>query len=506
MKRFFASLALLAALLLPVVASAQFFGTSTGTSTATTTPPIPAPHCMISTNTSIVDLGGTVNLSWDSQYADSGTITDLGSVPPRGTQGVIPTPPVTTYFGTFWGPGGTTTCSVIIGVNTGSGSGGGFGGGGLGTWTGGYEANGTYDGTGPYNSTGVYVGTNPYTGGGTSGGGSGSGSSGSSIPTQAIGALVPCSGADDCQFCSLAKLSQNIINFLVGLSIPLAAGLLAWAGLLYFSSSVSPGNIERAKKILMMAALGFFITISAWLVVQTLLKIILNQGVQQYRDWNTVQCVSNRQVRTDINALLNSIPALSSYPAPAGNLSSGYGPGNSSPYGDGSGSGTGISCDSSGSCYDRGGNILNGPGSDLTCDAALGCFNKDGTAYVPPGGYSVADAAQKYYRTDTSGGPDNGNLACAWAVNQILQADGYATIDGNSVAAMEQAIQNGRGAGESQWEAQPGDLIFYGGYSHVGICMNVGCTETLSNSSSHSTFTNTMGPTPGSRFYHINQY
>src|SRR3990167_4212191 len=72
------------------------------------------------------------------------------------------------------------------------------------------------------------------------------------IPFIAEAALVPCGqgstnnvsvgigGSLSCDLCSLGELVQNIINFLLGLSVPIAAGLFAWAGILYFSSRGVP--------------------------------------------------------------------------------------------------------------------------------------------------------------------------------------------------------------------------------------------------------------------------
>jgi cell wall-associated NlpC family hydrolase len=73
---------------------------------------------------------------------------------------------------------------------------------------------------------------------------------------------------------------------------------------------------------------------------------------------------------------------------------------------------------------------------------------------------------------------------------------------------MESILKNpdsGRGVPVDQSVAQPGDLVFFGGLSHVGVCANVGCTETLSNSSSQARFAAyNIVPAQGSRFSHVN--
>src|SRR3989344_7652010 len=91
---------------------------------ATTTPQVWRPVCTINASSQSVRLGGTVNLTWSSQYATAGTITSLGSVALYGSQGVIPTGEGTTYVGTFTGPGGTGTCSVRVSIILNDGGGG----------------------------------------------------------------------------------------------------------------------------------------------------------------------------------------------------------------------------------------------------------------------------------------------------------------------------------------------------------------------------------------------
>src|SRR3989338_3003819 len=93
---------------------------------ATTTPTSPRPTCVLSASRGSVELGKTVNLSWQSQYATQGFITSIGTVGTAGTQGVIPTGSGTTYIGTFTGPGGAGTCSIAISIIQPNG-GGGFG-------------------------------------------------------------------------------------------------------------------------------------------------------------------------------------------------------------------------------------------------------------------------------------------------------------------------------------------------------------------------------------------
>lgn len=100
----------------------------------------------------------------------------------------------------------------------------------------------------------------------------------------------------------------------------------------------------------------------------------------------------------------------------------------------------------------------------------------------------ICAAANSYQGASTAAGPSDGRLACAWAVNNVLRNAGYSAIGGNAVSGMESALRGGRGTLVSQAQATCGDIVIEAGDSHVGICMNDGCTSVISNSSSKATF------------------
>jgi hypothetical protein len=102
----------------------------------------------------------------------------------------------------------------------------------------------------------------------------------------------------------------------------------------------------------------------------------------------------------------------------------------------------------------------------------------------------IYNAARAYENSNTSGGPNNGRLACAWAVNNVIRNAGYQPVNGNAVRSMESALQSGRGEQIDKSEAVAGDLVIQtgSGGNHVGICLNSGCSSVLSNSSSRASF------------------
>ncbi len=276
-----------------------------------------APSCSLSANPSSVVPGGTANLYWNSTGATSCSITSISNCStPSGIQGVIPTGNGTTYTGTFTGPGGTATCSVRVDVvqstggyyySTGgtSDTTGGASGGTGGTIQGGSNQSKTptvqYGSTGGAGGTTQPAGTvtNPtYPSLGTvqagqttqapaSSGGSGTG-------------LVPCSGLD-CQFCNLAELIQNIINWVLGISIPIAMALFAYAGFLYATSGGSSESVGKAKGVFSTVGMGFLLALGGWLIINTLLNIILASGPYKQGSWFSISCVAQESRLTNAN-------------------------------------------------------------------------------------------------------------------------------------------------------------------------------------------------------------
>ncbi len=245
----------------------------------------PPPTCTITITPSTIPVGKTVTVSWRSTNATGGTITHIGEVAPNAEVNLLPNAASQTVFvGTFVGAGGSATCSATLTVSvaargtTGS--------------VGSYNTGGTY-GPGDIYSTGDGYSINPSSFSTQPKGGSfsqtpGTVSSGAQSTGGGSGFLVPCgtaSGVDNatsCNICSLATLTQNLINFLIMLSIPLSAALFAWAGILYFTSAANPGNISKAHKIFTSVFIGFAIALSGYLIVQTILNAFLNPSFKDF--------------------------------------------------------------------------------------------------------------------------------------------------------------------------------------------------------------------------------
>ena len=98
--------------------------------------------------------------------------------------------------------------------------------------------------------------------------------------------IVPCTGTD-CDFCSLIQLADNIIDYLIGLLAVLAAIMFAWAGFLMITAAGDTGKISRAKEIFTNVMIGVIITLAAWLIVDTVMKLLVNE---EFGFWNKITC------------------------------------------------------------------------------------------------------------------------------------------------------------------------------------------------------------------------
>jgi hypothetical protein len=144
------------------------------------------------------------------------------------------------------------------------------------------------------------------------------------VPLAAMAAIVPCGGAEgivgqssvgvgqgqslSCDLCSFGQLIQNLINFLLGLSVPLAAGLFAWAGILYFSSRGVPAQIERAHKIFRSVVIGFVIAVAAWTMVQAVVTTLFNKSIFLGASWSSLDCSYGRAARAStVNKSLTQV-------------------------------------------------------------------------------------------------------------------------------------------------------------------------------------------------------
>lgn len=258
--------------------------------------PNPQPTCFINVKPSSINVGGSATVTWTSTNATVGAITNIGNVGPSGSINLLPSNlGPTTYYGAFTGPGGTANCQATVGLNTAIGS-----------------PSATTQTIDP--TTGLPVTTSsplPPANSGTAGGTG----SGGLVPCGSLGFVAGSPSHDTstgCEACDLATLIQNIINFAIGISIPIAAALFAWAGVLFFTAADNTSKLTQAKQIFKNAFIGFLIAICAWIIINTLLTVLFSSSSTiTPGSWFTIQCApeQTRPTSTTINQILGQLPS-----------------------------------------------------------------------------------------------------------------------------------------------------------------------------------------------------
>lgn len=90
-----------------------------------------------------------------------------------------------------------------------------------------------------------------------------------------------------CGFGGVLAIIQNVVNFIIALSIIVATIIIAWAGGLYMLSATNPESRSMANKMLINAAVGLVIVLSAWLIVDFVMKTLYDNG-SEFGPWNTI--------------------------------------------------------------------------------------------------------------------------------------------------------------------------------------------------------------------------
>lgn len=239
---------------------------------------------------------------------------------------------------------------------------------------------------------------------------------------------------------------RGLVQIAITIGVVVAVLALVYAGFTWVTSPINSEGRSRAKNMLINVAIGLVIVLAAYLIVDYLMSRLYNPNATYtggvLGPWNAIlgdnagaPCIQE----TNPKAIANPVGAIV-------------------------------------------GGTINGQPTG----------NPPAAGTIPA---AVCSAAAAYQGASTAAGPDGGNKACAWAVNNVLSKAGVGSLDGASVSGMESALQSGRGVAVAQSAANCGDIVVEGSDSHVGICLNSGCTQVISNSSSHASFTWISGPT-----------
>ena len=120
----------------------------------------------------------------------------------------------------------------------------------------------------------------------------------------------PCGAGGALQFV------QNVMNALVSFGILICVLVVVFAGFLWILTPTNPESHSQAKKVLTNAVIGFIIILSAWLVVDFVMKLLYD-GESTFGPWNEIltlggdACIEARDVKPLFSGDIVSAPGLS---------------------------------------------------------------------------------------------------------------------------------------------------------------------------------------------------
>lgn len=126
-----------------------------------------------------------------------------------------------------------------------------------------------------------------------------------------FGPIVPeACRACPCGFAGVMQIIQNLMNFGISISIIIATLIVAWAGFMYITSSANPEGRSTANKMLMNAIIGLLIVLSAWLIVDFVMKSLYGG---QFGPWNSIlqggdQCIVEKPNKPLFSGNIFAIP------------------------------------------------------------------------------------------------------------------------------------------------------------------------------------------------------
>jgi hypothetical protein len=108
-----------------------------------------------------------------------------------------------------------------------------------------------------------------------------------------------CSGPD-CSSCNLVNLANGLITWLIGFLFIIFAIIMAYAGFGLVTSGGNHHELDEAKNRFVNALIGLIIVLSAWLIVDTIMRGLVgregregqipNGQVSGWLYWSTVEC------------------------------------------------------------------------------------------------------------------------------------------------------------------------------------------------------------------------
>ena len=89
-------------------------------------------------------------------------------------------------------------------------------------------------------------------------------------------------------FAGVLQLIQNVMNAAISFGVVISVLVIAFAGILGILTPTNPENHSQAKKVLTNAVIGLLIILSAWLIVDFVMKMLYNPDAPGLGPWNKI--------------------------------------------------------------------------------------------------------------------------------------------------------------------------------------------------------------------------
>lgn len=89
-------------------------------------------------------------------------------------------------------------------------------------------------------------------------------------------------------FGAIMQIAQNLLGAAIAFGVLIFVIMMAWGGFLLITSPVNPEAKSTARKMLGNAAIGLLITMSAWLIVDFVMKSLYNPTKSGFGPWNSI--------------------------------------------------------------------------------------------------------------------------------------------------------------------------------------------------------------------------
>ena len=112
------------------------------------------------------------------------------------------------------------------------------------------------------------------------------------------GELVSCKDGGACTFCDLLDTVYNIVRWVTGIALLIAVILLMYAGYRIVSSRGDVNMVTQGRTLIGNVAVGIFITVLAFSIVDILLKTMTGGEFGAWNDMSGSECGKSNPVYT----------------------------------------------------------------------------------------------------------------------------------------------------------------------------------------------------------------